>query len=272
MTKSLRKPTEKIPRKIHYVWVGINPLPPADAKRIKHWRKLHPDFEIKLWNEKNFDIDSNYWTREAYRAKNYALVSDVIRIYALMHEGGIYLDTDLELLRPLDDLLQYKGFLSFDSSRWANSAIIGSTPNSAWIKKVWRRYDGTHGTINMSANLKTVQCLSIFAHDIYGIKLNGQTQEKDGFAIFERHVMAPKHFITGKMEITDKTRAIHHFAKSWHDTIWKRASVKAVFLLYKILGARLAAVLIENPTLLYYKIIFRLEDKKLSRKGAPVGK
>jgi len=239
-------------------------LSAADQRRIEHWRELHPDYEIKLWNEKNFDIDANFWTREAYRAKNYALVSDIIRIYALRNEGGIYLDTDVELLRPLDDLLKYEGFLGFDSSRWANSAIIGSAPNTTWIKKIWRRYDGTRGAINMATNLKTVYCLAIVARSVYGIQLNGKTQEKDDFVIFERHVLAPKHFATGCLEITPATRAIHHFASTWQ----KPLAVQSYRLLYNVLGQKLAAATVENLVIWYYQLLFKLEDRKLGKQGS----
>ncbi|MCL2280338.1 glycosyl transferase [Candidatus Saccharibacteria bacterium] len=260
-----KKSVERIPRKIHYIWVGDKPLPEADKKRINHWRKLHPDYEIKLWNEKNFDIESNYWTREAYKAKRFALVADVIRIHVLKAEGGIYLDTDMELLRPLDDLLQYEAFLSYDSNHWTGSSILGTVAGSTFIQRVWRRYDTVRGKISAGNTMKTFSCLGVLAGQTYGVKLNGCTQEKNGFAIFERHVFSPKHYATGRLQMTTQTRGIHHFASSWHDQFFVRASTKLTGIAYKILGEKVMTVVFESPMLLCIKTIFWLEERQIRK-------
>ena len=105
-----------IPKKIHYCWFGGNPLPPLAVKCIESWKKYLPDYEIKEWNESNFDLNYNDYVREAYEAKKWAFITDVVRLYAMVTEGGIYMDTDVEVLKPLDELLQYDAVSGFESS------------------------------------------------------------------------------------------------------------------------------------------------------------
>ena len=103
-----------IPKIIHYCWFGGNPLPKSAIECIESWKQFFPDYEIKEWNETNFDIHLNRYTEEAYQQKKWAFVSDVARLWALVHEGGIYMDTDVEVVRPLDDLLKNKAFIGFE--------------------------------------------------------------------------------------------------------------------------------------------------------------
>lgn len=94
-----------IPKKIHYCWFGRGPLPELARKCIASWRKYLPEYEIKEWNEDNFDLDAYPYVREAYDSRKFAFVTDVVRLYALYNEGGIYMDTDVEVLKPLDSIL-----------------------------------------------------------------------------------------------------------------------------------------------------------------------
>ena len=104
-----------IPKKIHYCWFGRNPLPPLALKCIASWKEYCPDYEIKEWNEDNFDLNCNAYVREAYEARKWAFITDYVRLYALVNEGGIYMDTDVEVLKPLDDLLCYDAVSGFES-------------------------------------------------------------------------------------------------------------------------------------------------------------
>ena len=104
-----------IPKKIHYCWFGGNPLPPLAKKCIASWKKYCPDYEIKEWNETNFDVNALAYTREAFEARKWAFITDVVRLQALVTEGGIYMDTDVEVLKPLDSLLQYEAVSGFES-------------------------------------------------------------------------------------------------------------------------------------------------------------
>ena len=104
----------QIPKIIHYCWFGGNPLPDMAKKCIASWRKFLPDYEIKEWNEQNFDVNMSLYTTEAYRLKKYAYVSDYARFWILYHFGGIYFDTDVEVIRPLDDIVARGTFMGFE--------------------------------------------------------------------------------------------------------------------------------------------------------------
>ena len=108
-----------IPKVIHYCWFGRNPLPPLAIKCIESWKKYCPDYEIKEWNEDNFDLDLFPYTREAYDNRKFAFVTDVVRLYALYHEGGVYMDTDVEVLKPIDCFLTHHAFSGFENEKSA---------------------------------------------------------------------------------------------------------------------------------------------------------
>ena len=123
-----------IPKIIHYCWFGGNPLPPLALKCIESWKKYCPDYEIKIWDESNFDININKYATEAYEAKKWAFVSDVARLWVLYNYGGIYMDTDLEVIKPLDEFLYHKAFSGFEDEVNIPTGIIASEKNNNWIK------------------------------------------------------------------------------------------------------------------------------------------
>ena len=126
---------------IHFVWLGGKPLPEKYQEYIETWKKLLPDYEIKEWNEKTFDINSNEWVKKAIEDKNYSLAADVIRSWALLNYGGIYLDTDVELLKSLDDLVnKYDFFIGYETNCWVGCAILGSKKGHPMMKEVYSRY------------------------------------------------------------------------------------------------------------------------------------
>lgn len=125
-----------IPKKIHYVWLGKG----EKSERAKHcletWKKFLPDYEIKEWNEDNFDINYNNWTKHSYENKKYAFTSDVVRLYALYNEGGIYMDTDVEVYKPLDEFLNEEGFTGFEDINYPSTATLGAEKENPVIKKM----------------------------------------------------------------------------------------------------------------------------------------
>ena len=122
-----------IPKIIHYCWFGSNKKPRKVRKCIAIWKKLLPDYEFIEWNEDNFDINMIEYAKEAYNEKKYAFVSDVARLYALLQFGGIYMDTDVELLKPLDSFLNHRAFCGFESENFLSTAMIGADKGSEWI-------------------------------------------------------------------------------------------------------------------------------------------
>ena len=115
-----------IPKKIHYVWFGKGEMNERSKKCLESWKKILPDYEIKEWNEDNFDINYNDFTKQAYENKKWAYLSDVVRLYALYTEGGIYMDTDVEIYKSLDEFLDLDGFIGFEDKHYLSTGTIGS--------------------------------------------------------------------------------------------------------------------------------------------------
>lgn len=207
-----------IPKKIHYCWFGGNPLPELAQKCIESWQKFCPDYEIIEWNESNFDIEAYPYAKEAYDAKKWAFVSDVARLHALVTQGGIYMDTDVEVLRPLDDLLEYEAFSGFESYECIQTGIMASTQNQALFKEFLNEYDNIHflkpdGSFDTTTNVKRItdRCLK------YGIELNNTKQTIKGFTLFPSDYFCPKSLQNRKITLTDNTYVIHHFDGSWQE-------------------------------------------------------
>ena len=130
-----------IPKKIHYIWLGGGEKSEKIEKCIESWRKYLPEYEIKEWNESNFDINYNDFTKHSYEKKKYAFTSDVIRLYALYTEGGIYMDTDVEVYQPLDDFLKDEGFTGFEDIHYPATATMGAEKGNPVIKLMLDYYD-----------------------------------------------------------------------------------------------------------------------------------
>ncbi len=209
-----------IPKIIHYVWLGDKPLPRQYAEYIKGWQKLNPDFTIKHWTEKDIDLSKYPLVKTALKEKRWALASDIIRMFAIYNEGGIYLDTDVELLKPLTPLLEYDGFGAWESNFWFTTSVFGAKKHSPWIAKILKRYELADPKKKITTNtfMKTVHSPSVYAKDFYNIKLDGKTATyADGkFAVFATEYFAPKHYMTGEENVTKNTIAFHHYDSTWY--------------------------------------------------------
>lgn len=206
----------KIPKVIHYCWFGGNPLPDMAKKCIESWKKYCPDYEIKEWNEENFDINCCAYVKEAYEAKKWAFVSDVARLYALVHFGGIYMDTDVEVMKPLDDLLQYDGISGFEAEDRIPTGMMACRANHPMFKELLHDYDEAHfikqdGEYDLTTNVTriTKACLK------HGLKLNNTLQTVNQFTLFPQDYFCPKNWKTKILTVTENTYMIHHFDGSW---------------------------------------------------------
>lgn len=130
-----------IPKKIHYIWFGKGEKNDRVKHCIESWKKYLPDYEIIEWNEDNFDINYNDFTRQAYENKKWAYVADVARFYILYNEGGIYMDTDVELYKPLDEFLNQEGFIGFEDIHYLSTATIGAEKGNPVIKYILDFYN-----------------------------------------------------------------------------------------------------------------------------------
>jgi mannosyltransferase OCH1-like enzyme len=206
-----------IPKKIHYCWFGRNSMPKLAKKCLESWKKKLPDYEIKEWNEDNFDVNIIQYTKEAYEAKKYAFVSDYARFKILHDEGGIYLDTDVEVLRNFDEFLVNESFTGFENiERVAPGLILGAKKNNTFIKEMYQSYNECHfinydGTMNTETIVDRITTILIKR----GLILNGKYQQISNLSIYPVEYFSPKSYETGKINLTSNTYSIHHFAASW---------------------------------------------------------
>lgn len=207
-----------IPKKIHYCWFGKGQKPKLAKKCIASWKKYCPDYEIKEWNESNFDINSNEYVKEAYQAKKWAFVSDYVRLYALVTEGGIYLDADAELLNNIDEYLNEPAFSGFESDEDIPTAIMGSEQDGEWVRYLLSYYDNRHflqenGQPDMTTNVTTITNMT---KEKYQIHLDNSYQTIENIlTLFPKDYFCPKSYETGEINLTERTVCIHHFNASW---------------------------------------------------------
>lgn len=206
----------KIPKIIHFCWFGGNPLPPLARKCIASWRKFCPDYKIVKWSEKNFDLDCCPYVREAYQAKKWAFVSDVARLYALATFGGVYMDTDVEVIKPIDKLLQYDAVSGFESDTEIPTGLMASRKNHPLMKELLEEYNDIHfmqenGEPDFTTNVTRITntCLK------YGFVANNKKQTVGGFTLLPKDFLCPKDYRTDTLSITENTLTIHHFNGSW---------------------------------------------------------
>ena len=219
----------KIPKIIHYCWFGNNEKPNDVIKYMETWKKNCPDYTIIEWNEKNFDITSNLYVKQAYEQKKYAFVADYVRLYVLYKYGGIYMDTDVEVLKPLDRFLENPAFSCFENNNYITTGIIGSVHSNPWIKDLLDEYKELKfikddGSLDLTTNVVRITALTI---NKYGLKLNDLYQNLNDFVIiYPNEFFSPKDWDTGLINCTENTYVIHHFAGSWHNLTEKKKAEK----------------------------------------------
>ena len=200
---------------IHYCWFGRNPKTALIKKCMQSWKKFCPDYEIIEWNEDNFDINCCDYVREAYEAKKWAFVSDYCRFYVLYHKGGIYLDTDVELIKPIDSL--GGAFVGFENADHVASGLIrGAESGDIICMEMLKSYHDDHFKNNDGTlNLMTVCARETEIMAKHGLKRNDQYQIVENTAVYPSEYFNPTDNNTGKVTITPNTISIHHYAASW---------------------------------------------------------
>ena len=241
-----------IPKIIHYCWFGRGQMPELALKCIESWHRYLPGYTLKLWNEDSFDINSVPYVKEAYEARKFAFVTDYIRLYALYHEGGIYMDTDVEVLKPLDDLLDLPAFSGYESNKFSNfpTGLMASAAGGVWVKEQLDYYTDRHfilpdGSLDMTTNTVTIS--RIMKEN--GFELTGEYQVYKN----DMHCFPSDYFCsmssTRVLKLTKNSYCIHHFAGSWHTPTLKQKIKKIVF--EKIVGTKLTNKLIKQKRKLF---------------------
>lgn len=205
-----------IPKVIHYCWFGKGEKPKLAKKCIASWKKYCPDYEIIEWNEDNFDINCCPYVKEAYESRRFAFVTDYVRLYVMFTQGGIYMDTDVEVTRNLDEFLVHKGFSGFESETQITTGIMAGEKGFPLFENLLSYYDGRHfldknGNQDTTTNVITITAML----SERGFIPNGKYQVVDGFALYPRDYFCPLDDSTGVMYDSKNTATIHWFNKSW---------------------------------------------------------
>lgn len=204
-----------IPKIIHYCWFGGKPLPENVKAYIQTWKENFPDFEIKQWDESNFDINYNLYTRQAYFAKKYAFVSDVARLYALYTEGGLYFDTDILIKKPFpEEWFSLDGFGSFEHDKYVQTGIIGASKNNKLIKDFLDIYMFRRFFKGLKYDITTNVAIFTSLMEKSGFKMNNKIQTINNFTVFPQVYLCANDWITGRYNNSD-TFAIHDFGGAW---------------------------------------------------------
>lgn len=201
---------KKIPKTIHYVWVGGNEKPEIIKHCISSWKKYMPEFEIKEWNEHNFDLTKYQFALEAYNRKRYAFVTDVVRLAVLKEYGGIYMDSDVEVIRSLKKFLIHSAFTGHETDDLLVTATMGAIPNHPWISMLLDYY-----TDRPYSEITNTQIITALSRPLIERESYGHTYLKDGVVIFPRETFCPFDHQRLSANPTENTYAIHHFAGSW---------------------------------------------------------
>mgnify|MGYP002521759606 CR=1 FL=1 len=224
-----------IPKIIHYCWFGGKEKPKQIVDYINNWKKMLPDYIFKEWNESNFDIERLSYTKEAYEAKKYAFVSDVARLYALLNDGGIYLDTDVEVVKSFNDILDNTAFVGFESKKLVATCVIGSEKNSVFIRDFYSIYENKHFDVHNTGT--NVQLLTTLLNKKK--KVVYPFMSIDGYVkIYPYDHFVAFNYLYGRKEQTAQTYAIHHYSATWHP--WYERIEKNVF---NALGLRYRAII-----------------------------
>lgn len=236
-----------IPKKIHYCWFGKGPFSKLMQKCIESWKRFCPDYEIICWDESNSPLEANSYVYQAYQLKKWAFVSDYVRLYALNEYGGIYLDTDVELLQSFDMHLGHEAFWGFESTEAIATCVIGAIPHHALIQKIVNSYSERifqlpNGSLDQTTNV--VYITEMLAN--IGLCQNGSKQIVGGATIYPVEYFSPKDLRTGEVRVTPNTVAIHHFQASWmtprqrlHTYIAQKIGQKNTKAIKQLLGQKL---------------------------------
>lgn len=218
-----------IPKVIHYCWFGNNPLPEMAKKCINSWEKFLPDYEIKEWNESNFDVNCCRYVKEAYDEKKWAFVSDYARFLILYNEGGIYFDTDVEIVSPMESVIENGNFMGSEKvdENDLNYAIainpglgLGAEKGLLLYKEILEEYNKrsfykADGTINPITVVEFITEIMMKR----GWESQDSTQTVEDIVIYKPEYFGAMDYQTGKIELTKNTKSIHHYAASWFNDI-----------------------------------------------------
>ena len=232
-----------IPKIIHYCWLSDDPVPEVFQKYMSTWKEHLPDYEFMLWNFDRFDINMSLWVKEAFENRKYAFAADYIRLYAVYHYGGIYLDMDVEVIKSFDSLLNKQSILGWETQKGIEGGVFGAERGSLWVKDCLSYY--CERSFILPSGSMNMRPLPQIMFDI----LYEKYIRTGILSLLSPDFLTAKSYETGKIIRTDNTYTIHHFAASWYGRKHKLyRTVKHIF------GARIACLL----STFYKKTLFLL--------------
>lgn len=237
-----------IPKIIHFCWLSGDPYPELISACINSWKQYLPNYEIILWDTNKINIESNPWLKEAYENKKYAFAADFIRFYALHNYGGIYLDADVEVLKPFDDLLNCDSFIGFEIGGDFEAAVIGAVKGSKWIEECLNYYNKRNFIKpNGEFDMRPVPLLinSVISNNAPIRLIHNKKYVINNINIYPYYFFSPKNFFSKKIDLKEETYCIHHFDGKW---ITYNTKTKLKFLFHRLviglIGQRLHNYLI----------------------------
>jgi len=237
-----RKVLRMIPKTIHYCWFGGKPLPALASKCIASWRKYCPDYEIIRWDERNFDIHQNLYMKQAYEAKKWAFVSDYARLKIIYDHGGVYFDTDVEVLKPIDDLLEHNCFIGTEKPGTIATGLGFGAVKGHWaIKAMLNEYENEEFIKNGIEDLTPCPVRNTRPFLALGFKAEDRVETINDCTIYSVEYFCPKDYVTRRLKVTHNTYTIHHFDGSWL-SMWDRIKIH----LKQIIGPDWAELLLKK--------------------------
>lgn len=227
-----------IPKIIHYIWLGGKPLPKIAEKCIESWKKFCPDYEIKRWDETNLDLNKYQFVLDAIEAKKFAFASDVLRTEILYNYGGIYLDIDVELIKPIDNLIaDVDCLMGFETSNLLNPGLlIASKPNNPDLKNILEIYKTLKFDANNLINITVCEIYTKY-YEQFGLKRENSTQQIENTKFYAAEYFSPKSLTDGKIRKTKNTVSIHHYSATWVKKS-SRFKTKIMQFIKRILGEK----------------------------------
>lgn len=227
-----------IPKIIHYIWLGGKPLPKIAEKCIKSWKKYCPDYEIKRWDESNLDLNKYSFAKDAYESKKYAFASDVLRTDILFSEGGVYFDIDVELLKPIDNLLEKSECIfGFETSNLLNPGLFcASVKGNKHLEQILKIYESTKFDVDKLIDLTVCEIYTAYFEKL-GLRRDNTNQEIGNVVFYNSEYFGPKSLSDGKIRKTKNTVAIHHFIASWQ-TKSNKFKMKILQFIKRIIGQK----------------------------------
>ena len=236
-----------IPKIVHVCWLSGDPFPEKIGKCIETMKAKLPDYELKIWTKDTFDVNSNLWVKQAFERKKYAFAADYFRFWVLYNHGGIYLDSDVEVLGNFDDFLDCESFLGFEFLNIPEAAVVGATKGCSWVKKCldWytdKTFIDNDGQMRMEVVplLVRLQLQSMYKKEIVD---TGKIQSLTGLTLYPYRYFSPKNYFSEKVKIYSETICIHRFASAWGPSIkrkWPRlVHLAVIFVIGKKLHDRI---------------------------------